>query len=113
MAMKTKPIVVISKCITFSPVRWDGTIIASKFVEKLKPHVEFIPICPEIEVGLGVPRSPIRLVSRNGDIRLIQPSTGLDLTEKMEEFAERFLNSLDRVDGFILKSASLVADLRM
>jgi uncharacterized protein YbgA (DUF1722 family)/uncharacterized protein YbbK (DUF523 family) len=104
--MKAKPIVVISKCITFSPVRWDGTIIASEFVEKLKQYIQFIPVCPEIEIGLGVPRDPIRLVSTNGDIRLIQPSSGLDLTEKMEEFAERFLNSLDKVDGFILKSAS-------
>ena len=104
--MKTKPIVVVSKCLTFSPVRWDGTIIASEFVEKLKPYVEFVPVCPEVEIGLGVPRSPIRLVSRNGDIKLVQPSTGLDLSEKMEEFAERFLGSLNGVDGFILKSAS-------
>ena len=104
--MITKPIVVVSKCITFSPVRWDGTIIASEFVEKLKPYVEFVPVCPEVEIGLGVPRSPIRLVSRDGDIRLIQPSTGLDLSEKMAEFAERFLGSLKGVDGFILKSAS-------
>jgi uncharacterized protein YbgA (DUF1722 family)/uncharacterized protein YbbK (DUF523 family) len=104
--MKTKPIVVISKCITFSPVRWDSSIVASEFVEKIKPHVRFIPVCPEIEIGLGVPRSPIRLVSRKGAIRLIQPSTGLDLTEKMEHLSARFLSSLDRVDGFILKSAS-------
>ena len=87
--MTVKPIIVISKCITFAAVRWDSTIIASEFVEKLKPYVEFVPVCPEVEIGLGVPRNPIRLVSRNGDIRLIQPSTGLDLTEKMEEFAER------------------------
>jgi len=104
--MTIKPIVVVSKCITFSPVRWDGTIIASEFVEKLKPYVEFVPVCPEVEVGLGVPRSPIRLVSKDGRIRLIQPSTGLDLSEKMEAFAERFLGSLNDVDGFILKSAS-------
>ena len=104
--MKAKPIVVISKCITFAPVRWDNSIIASEFVEKLKPYIHFIPVCPEIEVGLGVPRNPIRLVSIKGDIRLIQPSTGLDLTEKMGEFAERFLSSLKEVDGFILKSAS-------
>jgi uncharacterized protein YbgA (DUF1722 family)/uncharacterized protein YbbK (DUF523 family) len=104
--MVIKPIVVVSKCITFSPVRWDGTIIASDFVEKLKPYVEFVPVCPEVEIGLGVPRSPIRLVSRNGKIRLIQPSTGLDLSEKMEEFSGSFLGSLKAVDGFILKSAS-------
>jgi len=104
--MIAKPVVVISKCITFSPVRWDGSIIASAFVEKLKPYVQFIPVCPEVEIGLGVPRSPIRLVLRNGNVRLMQPSSGLDLSEKMEKFSESFLGSLKAVDGFILKSSS-------
>jgi uncharacterized protein YbgA (DUF1722 family)/uncharacterized protein YbbK (DUF523 family) len=103
----SKPTLVVSKCITFSPVRWDGSIIASDFVEKLKPHVNFIPICPEIEIGLGVPRDPIRIVLVNNENRLMQPSTGLDFTEKMNSFAELFLNTLGgEVDGFILKSGS-------
>ena len=101
-----KPIVVISKCITFSPVRWDGQIVASEFVERLKPHVNFVPVCPEVEIGLGVPRSPIRIVSLKGENRLLQPSTGMDFTEKMNTFSDSFLNSLEQVDGFILKSGS-------
>jgi uncharacterized protein YbgA (DUF1722 family)/uncharacterized protein YbbK (DUF523 family) len=87
-------------------VRWDGSIIASEFVEKLKPYVNFVPVCPEIAVGLGVLRSPVRLVSIKGNIRLIQPTTGLDLTDKMDAFADEFLSSQKDVDGFILKSAS-------
>jgi uncharacterized protein YbgA (DUF1722 family)/uncharacterized protein YbbK (DUF523 family) len=101
-----KPNVVVSKCITFAPVRYNAQIIASDFVEKLKPYVNFIPVCPEVEIGLGVPRDPIRIVLVNGERRLIQPATGLDFTEKMEHFAESFLNSLDEVDGFILKRGS-------
>ncbi len=53
-----KPVVVVSKCITFEPVRWNGQIIASEFVEKLKPYVNFVPVCPEVEIGLGVPPRP-------------------------------------------------------
>ena len=102
----SKPTVVVSKCITFAPVRWDSSIIASDFVEELKPHVNFIPICPEMEIGLGVPRNPIRIVFVNGENRLMQPSTGIDFTEKMNTFADSFLNSLKEVDGFILKSGS-------
>lgn len=102
----SKPTVVVSKCITFAPVRWDGQIIASNFVEKLKAWVNFIPICPEMEIGLGVPRNPIRIVLENGENRLVQPSTGFDFTEKMNAFSESFLNSLEEVDGFILKSGS-------
>jgi uncharacterized protein YbgA (DUF1722 family)/uncharacterized protein YbbK (DUF523 family) len=100
------PNVVISKCITFAPVRYDAQIVRSDFVEKLKPYVNFIPVCPEVEIGLGVPRDPIRIVLVNEKRRLIQPTTGLDFTEKMEHFAESFLNSLEKVDGFILKRGS-------
>ena len=101
-----KPNVVISKCITFLPVRYDAQIVTSDFVEKLKSHVNFIPVCPEVEIGLGVPRDPVRIVLVNGERKLIQPKTGYDFTEKMERFTESFLNSLEKVDGFILKRGS-------
>jgi uncharacterized protein YbbK (DUF523 family) len=81
-----KPAVVVSKCITFEPVRWNGQMIASEFVEKLKPYVDFVPVCPEVELGLGVPRDPVRIVLVNGDNRLLQSSTGLDIKVKMKNF---------------------------
>jgi len=107
-AMKkfAKPIVVISRCIEFEPVRWNAQMISSEFVKKLKPYVDFIPVCPEVEIGLGVPRETLRIISRNSELRLIQSATNLDFTEKMREFANRFLDSLSEVDGFILKSGS-------
>ena len=101
-----QPNVVISKCITFEPVRYNAQIISSAFVEKLRPFVNFLPVCPEVEIGLGVPRNPIRIILTNGKRRLVQPATGLDFTEKMEQFADSFLNSLSEVDGFILKRGS-------
>jgi len=101
-----KPNVVISKCVTFAPVRYNAQIVASKFVEKLKPHINSISICPEVEIGLGVPRDPVRIVLVNGKRRLVQPSSGMDFTEKMESFAQTFLDSLNEVDGFILKRGS-------
>jgi len=101
-----KPVVVVSKCITFEPVRWNGQIVASEFVEKLKPYANFFPVCPEVGIGLGVPRDPIRIVLASREKRLLQPATGLDFTDKIKKFSESFLNSLDEVDGFILKSGS-------
>ena len=101
-----KPNVVISACITFEPVRYNAQVISSEFVEKLRPFVNFITVCPEVEIGLGVPRDPIRIVLVDGKRRLMQPTTGLDFTEKMEHFAESFLDSLNEVDGFILKRGS-------
>jgi uncharacterized protein YbgA (DUF1722 family)/uncharacterized protein YbbK (DUF523 family) len=101
-----RPIVVVSKCIEFEAVRYDGQIISSDFVKQLKDYVDFIPVCPEVEIGLGIPREPLRLVKKEESIHLIQPATGLDLTHQMDLFSKRFLNSLGEVDGFILKSKS-------
>ena len=103
MRLFARPKVVISKCIEFDNCRYDGSLIPSDFVKALKPHVEFSPVCPEMEVGLGVPRSSLRIVSSNGEPRLIQPTTGLDVTEKIRTFSTQFLSSLSDVDGFIFK----------
>ena len=51
-----KPAVVVSKCITFENVRWNAQIIASDFVEKLRPFVNFIHVYPEVQIGLSIPR---------------------------------------------------------
>jgi uncharacterized protein YbgA (DUF1722 family)/uncharacterized protein YbbK (DUF523 family) len=96
----------VSRCIEFDPVRWDGRIISSDFVKQLEDYVEFVPVCPEVEIGLGIPRDPLRIVRQNDNLHLIQPVTSLDLTKNMEAFSKRFLSSLKDVDGFILKSKS-------
>lgn len=101
-----KPVVVLSKCLEFAPCRYNGAMIPDRFVKRLEPHVTFLPICPEVEIGLGVPRDPIRLVSEDGELHLLQPATGKDLSEKMRRFSNSFLTSLNEVDGFILKNRS-------
>jgi uncharacterized protein YbgA (DUF1722 family)/uncharacterized protein YbbK (DUF523 family) len=101
-----RPRVVVSRCITFDAVRYDGSIIPSGIVERMKPFVEFIPVCPEVGIGLPVPRDPIRIVRAGDADRLIQPATGRDLTGEMEKFAREFLDGLPPVDGFILKYRS-------
>jgi len=101
-----KPRIVISKCIGFDPCRYNGEIIVDKFVKRLEPHVDFVCVCPEVEIGLGTPRAPVRIVSFGNGFRLIQPSSGLDLSEKMRSFSSSFLGNLKEVDGFILKNRS-------
>ena len=101
-----KPVVVISKCLGFDKCRYNGQTIPSKAVENLKPFVEYIPVCPEVEIGLGVPRDPIRIVLDNGEQKLTQPATGANVTLQMNRFVDDFLNKLKQVDGFILKNRS-------
>lgn len=105
MSQFPRPIVVISKCLGFAACRYDGQMISSHIVESMKPFVEFIDVCPECELKLGVPREPVVIVL-DGDKRLVQPATNLDLTEKMIKFADSYLEDLDDFDGFILKSKS-------
>jgi uncharacterized protein YbgA (DUF1722 family)/uncharacterized protein YbbK (DUF523 family) len=106
MRQFVRPKIVISKCIEFDHCRYDGSMISSDFVKALKPYVDFLPVCAEMEIGLGVPRDTIRIVSVDGEIRLMQPTTGLDVTDRMNEFSSRFLGTLPEVDGFILKFRS-------
>lgn len=103
---RIKPCVVISKCLGFERCRYNGIIIYDDYVETLKPHVEYITVCPEVEIGLGVPRDPIRVVAEQGDLRLKQPATQRDITEIMKNFCITFLQSVKEVDGFLLKSRS-------
>jgi len=102
----TPPNVVISKCLGFARCRWNGAVVPDDFVDSLKPHVRYRPVCPEMEIGLGVPRDPIRIVEQGRGARLIQPSTGEDLSRKMRDFTDTFLGSLSDIDGFILKYRS-------
>lgn len=106
------PVVAISKCLEFEPCRYNGQKISFDWISKLQDYVTFVPVCPEIEIGLGVPRDPIRIVRRDDAFRLVQPTTGRDLTEEMEAFAQRFLDSQAEIDGFILKSRSPSCGIR-
>lgn len=88
-------------------MRYNGQIIPDPFVQRLAAHCEPVVVCPEVEIGLGVPRPPIRLVRSDGPRpALVQPETGRDVTGSMAEFSARFLGALRDVDGFVLKSRS-------
>ena len=60
-----KPKVVVSKCVTFEPSRYNAQIIASEFVEKLKPYVTFLLVCPEVEIGLRAPWVQARIFAES------------------------------------------------
>jgi uncharacterized protein YbgA (DUF1722 family)/uncharacterized protein YbbK (DUF523 family) len=102
----SRPRVVVSKCLEVEHCRWNGEMITSDIVKRMKEEVDFIPVCAEVEIGLGVPRDPVRVVLERGQRRLIQPATNRDLTSDAKEFTLSFLESLDEVDGFLLKSGS-------
>jgi uncharacterized protein YbgA (DUF1722 family)/uncharacterized protein YbbK (DUF523 family) len=106
MSKFTTPQVIVSKCLGFDACRWNGMAIPDLFIKKLEPFVEFRTVCPEVEIGLGVPRNPIRVVKKGNAFRLMQPATGRDVTHSMISFSDGFLSLITEVDGFILKGRS-------
>ena len=99
----------ISACLLGQKVRYDGGHKRDAFlVEVFGRHVEWVPVCPEVEMGLGVPRDTLRLELQGDDIRLIMPKTGADYTEPMRAFAAQRLAALarERLCGYILKKDS-------
>jgi len=112
----SRPILGISKCLEFDMCRYDGSRINNNFVRNLKKFVDFVPVCPEESIGLGTPRQPIRLVQINGKKSLYQPSSEKDLTKQMTNFIQKFVTSVDNLDGFIFKRDSPscgISDVRL
>jgi len=101
-----RPKVVVSGCLEFYHCRYNGDMISSPIVANLMEYVDFLPVCPEVELGLGIPRDPVRIVLENGEQRLVQSASGRNVTEVMETFCTDFLNSTGNIDGFILKYRS-------
>lgn len=106
------PVVVLSRCLGVEACRYNGKMIREDFIHQLSSYVKFRPVCPELELGLGVPRDPIRIVAGDGARTLIQPATGRDLTRSMNTFSQAFLTKLKEVDGFVLKSRSPSCGIR-
>ncbi|MBN1326688.1 MAG: DUF523 and DUF1722 domain-containing protein, partial [Candidatus Cloacimonetes bacterium] len=102
----SRPKLVVSKCIEFDHCRYDGHQMSSPLVHLLKDHVDFIPVCPEVEIGLGIPREAVRVVKRGESFYLQKSMSGDDHTEEMLRFGSEFLNKIPTVHGFILKSRS-------
>lgn len=99
-----KPKILLSECF-LEACRYNGAKIQDDFVLKLLKYVDYETVCPEVSVGLGIPRDPIVIQQTKNGLKLIQPNTGFDLTDKMNHFAKDFVRHLD-IDGAILKSKS-------
>lgn len=103
-----KPNIILSKCLEYCRCRYNGDKIPDKFVRKLEKHVNYIKICPEVEMGLGVPRNSVRLIKDQDQYKLVDSMTGKDHTDKMNNYLEKIISELkeEEIEGFIAKTRS-------
>ena len=99
----------VSRCLLGDPVRYDGQHQRNRFIcEELARYADFVPVCPEVECGLPVPREAMHLVGDPAAPRLVTIRTGRDLTEQMLCYVSARLDELatEELDGFIFKKDS-------
>lgn len=99
----------ISSCLLGNKVRFDGGHKHDRYITgTLGAYFEFVPVCPEVECGLSIPRESMRLVGDPESPRLITTKSGVDYTEKMNTWTQESLDSLagENLCGFIFKSKS-------
>ncbi len=99
----------ISACVLGQEVRYDGGHKLDTLVrDTLGALVRFVPVCPEVELGLGVPRTPVNLVRTGKSVRMIEAKTGADHTAAMTAWATRRVEALARegLSGFIVQQGS-------
>ncbi len=104
-----KPRVGISSCLLGEEVRYDGGHkLHYVIVDIVGPKVEWVPVCPEMEMGLGVPREPLNLVGDPDEPLLLDSKTGMNWTLKIAEFARQKIEILKiySLDGYIFKNKS-------
>ena len=97
----------ISFCLLGEQVRYDGGHKRDSYLTEVLGHfVRWVPVCPEVEIGLGIPRESIHLVEMETGIRLQGVTSGSDHTEAMTEFANSRLRDFQNLHGFIFKKDS-------
>ena len=108
--LQPRPHLGISSCLLGNDVRYDGGHKRNEYlIESLGPYVDWISVCPEVDIGLGTPRPPIQLeLDGTHRLCLVMPETGEDLTAQMTSYAGRRVETLraERLSGYVLKSRS-------
>lgn len=98
----------ISSCLLGQPVRYDGQHKYNRdIVELLGQYFDFVPFCPEVAIGMGVPRPPIRLVKYRQRIRAQGVDNAeIDVTDQLAAYGASVASTLKNISGYIFKQGS-------
>jgi uncharacterized protein YbgA (DUF1722 family)/uncharacterized protein YbbK (DUF523 family) len=103
-----RPLLGVSSCLMGEKVRFDGGHKQDSFVRvELGAHVDFVPKCPEVAIGLGIPRAPIRLTLRDKEVRVTGvKDPNLDVTDQLSSYAEGVHAEQLPLSGYVFKRGS-------
>lgn len=107
--MKTKITIGVSSCLLGNNVRWEGDHNANKIIiNQIGRYFELYPICPEVEIGMGVPREPVNLEGDKDNPSMIAKYSRKEWTSEMKKYSREKIAQFnkERISGFILKSNS-------
>jgi uncharacterized protein YbgA (DUF1722 family)/uncharacterized protein YbbK (DUF523 family) len=113
--MKDRPNIGISACLLGEKVRYDGGHRLDRYLKDvLGASVNWIPVCPEVECGMTVPREIMRLTGNPDSPRLVTLGSGTDQTERMMNWTKKRLNNLEKQNlvGFVFKARSPSCGMR-
>ncbi len=105
--MYNLPIVGVSACLLGQRVRYDGRDkYTSLIAEELKQYCQLIAVCPEVEIGLGIPRGKIQLTQVGSIIKVLKmDELNVDVADQLADFAVRFINQYS-LSGLVLQDKS-------
>jgi len=103
-----RPCIGISQCLTTSIVRYDAKSQFNEYlIDELSRHFDLLPICPEVECGLGVPRPPVELIETVTGIRVLgRDNKNLDVSDHLISFSAKKALSLAHLSGYVFKERS-------
>jgi len=98
----------ISECLLGEPVRFDGGHKRNRFLtDVMSQYFDYRPVCPEVAIGLGIPRKPIRLVATDRGTRVQDVDTPeLDVTEALQREADKAVEALPDICGYVFMQNS-------
>ena len=103
-----RPVIALSSCLNGEKVRFDGAHKRDSWLlDKFGKFVEYRTYCPEVAIGLGIPRPPIRLMLRGEETRVVGvKDASIDVTEQLQNYAFDVLPKLTDISGYVFKSKS-------
>lgn len=99
----------VSSCLLGQQVRYNGGHKYNQTVIDLLDldgQFEAVPVCPEVEIGMGVPREKVQIVEGDETHRMVGAESGKDWTDAMTDFSSKKLEGLNDLCGFIFKTRS-------